>query len=501
MARITTDCEGFHRRDFLRVGAAGMLGLGLADKLRLRAAARGVNAPAGKRPATGVIQIWLSGGPATIDMWDLKPNAPEEIRGEFRPIATAAPGTSICEHLPGVAKVMDRCALIRSLGHTISAHGPGTTYMATGNRPSAAMEYPALGSLASRLLPSRRGVPPYVTFAAMREGASSVGAGYLGPAAGPFEVEGEPGRGILEARGVSLPVGMSLRDLEDRDALRAGLDRGLRALDATDAMAALDGFHREAIEVLRSDRVRSALDLAREPDRLRDNYGRTPLGQGALAARRLIEAGARFVTLGFGGWDTHGGNFRTLRDRLLPALDKALSTLIGDLQSRGLLNETIIVCAGEFGRTPRVNGNAGRDHWSRSMAVLLAGGEFRGGSVYGSTDAHGMAPAADPCSPDDLAATIFERLGIGPRHEVPSASGRPIPIFREGKEPAPRLIQRVSLTEDSLTTCNSILAYGIASARTAPLPFQPGLILNRLQPDLDEDILIVIIGRIDIIQV
>jgi uncharacterized protein (DUF1501 family) len=226
---------------------------------------------------------------------------------------------------------------------------------------------------------------------------------------------------------------MSLRDLEDRDALRVGLDRGLRALDATDIMAGLDAFHREAIEILRSDRVRSALDLAREPDSLRDRYGRTQLGQGALAARRLIEAGARFVTLGFGGWDTHAGNFRALRGGLLPTLDQALSALIGDLRSRGLLDETIIVCAGEFGRTPQINGGAGRDHWSRAMAVLLAGGGFPGGAAYGSTDPHGMAPAVDPCSPDDLAATIFQRLGIGPHHEVRSASGRPIPIFREGK--------------------------------------------------------------------
>jgi hypothetical protein len=430
MPRTPIDCESFHRRDFLRVGAAGMLGLGLADALRLRASA---GAPGAKGPASGVIQIWLSGGPATIDMWDLKPEAPEEIRGEFRPIATAAPGVSIVEHMPGVAKVMDRCVLVRSLGHTISAHGPGTTYMATGNRPSAAMEYPALGSLAARVMPARRGVPPYVTFAAMRDGASTTGVGYLGPAYGPFEVEGEPGRGTLEARGVSLPAGMPLRSLEDRDALRAGLDRGLRALDDTGVMAGLDRFHREAVEILRSDRVRLALDLAREPDRLRDDYGRTPLGQGALAARRLIEAGARFVTLGFGGWDTHGGNFTALRNRLLPMLDRVLSALIRDLGSRGLLDETIVVCAGEFGRTPRVNGGAGRDHWPQSMAALLAGGGFPGGSVYGATDARGMAPAAVPCSPDDLAATIFQRLGFGPHHEVPAASGRPIPIFREGK--------------------------------------------------------------------
>jgi hypothetical protein len=380
-----------------------------------------------------VIQFWLAGGPATIDMWDLKPDAPAEIRGEFRPIATAAPGVMICEHLPGLARVMDRCTLVRSLGHSISAHGPGTAYMATGNRPGPALEYPAAGPLAARLLSPRRGVPPYVTFAALREGVSGIGPGYLGPAFGPFEVEGDPARGTLQSHGVSLPEGFAPRDLEAREALRDRFDRGLRALDSAEVMAGLDRSHRQAAEILRSDRVRAALDLSREPDALRDDYGRTALGQGALAARRLIEAGARFVTLGFGGWDTHGDNFRALRGRLLPPLDKALSTLVRDLESRGLLDETVVVCAGEFGRTPRVNTAAGRDHWSRSMAVLLAGGGFPGGAVYGSTDDRGAAPARDACSPDDLAATLFRRLGFGPRHEVRSAGGRPIPIFREGR--------------------------------------------------------------------
>ena len=200
-------------------------------------------------------------------------------------------------------------------------------------------------------------------------------------------------------------------------------------------MAGLDRFHRQAAEILLSDRVRAALDLSREPDALRDDYGRTTLGQGALAARRLIEAGARFVTLGFGGWDTHGDNFRALSDRLLPPLDKAISALVRDLESRGLLDETIVVCAGEFGRTPRVNDTAGRDHWARSMAVLLAGGGFPGGAVYGSTDDRGTAPARDACSPDDLAATVFRRLGFGPRHEVSSAGGRPDPDLPRGALP------------------------------------------------------------------
>ncbi len=430
MSRTRTDCEGFHRRDFLTAGAAGLLGLSLPDMLRAEAAGDTADA---LRPATGVIQIWLSGGPATIDIWDMKPGAPEEIRGEFRPIETAVPGVSITEHMPRLARVMNYCALVRSLGHTISAHGPGTIYMATGNRPSAALDYPALGSLAARLKPPRQGVPPYVTFAALREGVAGAGAGYLGPAYGPFEIEGEPVSGEFQAHGVSLPSGFSPGDLESREALRLRFDRGLRALDSTATLAGLDRFHRQALEVLHSDRVRSALDLAREPDFLRDDYGRSPLGQGALAARRLIEAGARFVTLGVGGWDTHGDNFRILRDRLLPPLDRALAALIRDLNARGLLDETIILCAGEFGRTPRVNGAAGRDHWARSMAVLLAGGGIPGGTVLGATDERGMAPCRDACSPDDLAATIFRRLGFGPRHEVRSASGRPITIFREGR--------------------------------------------------------------------
>jgi len=430
MSRTRTDCEGFHRRDFLTAGAAGLLGLSLPDMLRAEAAGDTAGA---LRPATGVIQIWLSGGPATIDIWDMKPGAPEEIRGEFRPIETAVAGVSITEHMPGLARVMNYCALVRSLGHTISAHGPGTIYMATGNRPSAALDYPPLGALAARLLPPRQGVPPYVTFAALREGVAGAGAGYLGPAYGPFEVEGEPVSGEFQAHGVSLPSGFSPGDLESREALRRRFDRGLRALESTATLAGLDRFHRQALEVLHSDRVRSALDLAREPDVLRDDYGRSPLGQGALAARRLIEAGARFVTLGVGGWDTHGDNFRILRDRLLPPLDRALAALIRDLNARGLLDETIILCAGEFGRTPRVNGAAGRDHWARSMAVLLAGGGIPGGTVLGATDERGMAPCRDACSPDDLAATVFRRLGFGPRHEVRSASGRPITIFREGR--------------------------------------------------------------------
>ncbi len=278
MFRCRTNCEAFYRRDFLRAGAAGLLGLSLADLLKWEASGESTATP---KPATGVIQIWLSGGPATIDMWDQKPDAPEEIRGEFRPIQTAAEGVSVTEHMPGLASVMNHCALVRSLGHTITAHGPGTTYMATGNRPSAALEYPALGSLAARVLPALKGVPPYMTFAALRSGVGASGGGYLGPAYGPFEIEGEPIRGTFQAQGISLPSGFSPGELQSREALRRRFDRGLKALEATDALAGLDRFHRQALDVLYSDRVRAALDLAREPEVIRDDYGRTALGQGA----------------------------------------------------------------------------------------------------------------------------------------------------------------------------------------------------------------------------
>jgi hypothetical protein len=421
---IRTDCEGFHRRDFLRLGSAGLLGLGLADLLRLE-----TRADKAKRKATSVIMLWLAGGPATIDMWDLKPDAPEGIRGEFKPIATSADGVRICELFPKLAKQMHHAGLVRSLHHNIPEHGVGTLYMTTGNRPSPALDYPALGCLASRVLPAPAGVPSFVTFSGFR----STGPGYLGSAYNAFEVEGNPQQGKLRVQGISLPDNFTTTDLANRDKLRNTFDAAFKALDQADLSASLDKFHQQALEILRSDKTRKAFDLEQEKSALRDNYGRTPFGQGALAARRLIEAGARFVTIGLGGWDTHAGNFRTLRGQLLPQVDQTLAALLSDLDGHGLLDSTIVYCAGEFGRTPAINSGAGRDHWARSMAVLLAGGGIRKGHVHGSTDPHGLQPASDPCSPDDVSATIFRALGIAPNHEVQTTTGRPIAIFREGK--------------------------------------------------------------------
>jgi hypothetical protein len=449
MAQFQSDCEGFARRDFLKIGAAGLFGLSLPQLLQLEARASEA-APAnrnGNRRATSVIMVWLSGGPATIDMWDLRPNAPEGIRGEFRQIPTTADGVAICEHLPRMAQVADRCTIVRSLAHTIPSHGPATVFMTTGNKPTPALQYPSLGSLVTRLMPAAQGVPPYVSFTELRNGSAGL-AGYLGTGYNPFIVEGagaNPGRGNqtaaqLRVRGITLPSGFTLEQLENRDRLLRNFDSSFEAIDRqTDLVDGLDAFHRQALDILRSDKTRNAFNLQQETESLRARYGSTPFGQGALAARRLVEAGVRFVTISLGGWDTHSQTFNAHKTRLLPQLDQTLSALISDLDGRGMLDNTIVYCAGEFGRTPRVNQNSGRDHWARSMAVVLAGGRFRRGYAHGTTDVQGMAPATEPCTPDDVASTIFDNLGLNPHQELQTPTGRPIVLFREGRV-LPRLL-------------------------------------------------------------
>jgi hypothetical protein len=430
--RLWTDCEGFHRRDFLKIGAGGIFGLSLPELLRLEAQA-GAGKGKKARTADAVIMVWLAGGPATIDMWDLKPQAPEGIRGEFKPIATKAAGVEICEHLPRMAEAAGQATFIRSLYHTIPSHGPATVFMTTGNKPTPALQYPSMGSLVSRLMTADKGVPAYVAFNDLRNGAAGQ-AGYLGTAYNPFMVETGKGKGNLQVRGISLPTGFTLEQLANRDELLNSFDTHFKALDkSADLADGLDAFHKQALEILRSDKTKKAFELASELGSMRERYGLNPFGQGALAARRLVEAGVRFVTLSLGGWDTHAKNFEALSKRLLPQLDQTLSALIGDLAERGRLDRTIVYCAGEFGRTPKVNKNAGRDHWARSMGVLVAGGGFKRGYVHGSTDPQGMAPLNDPCTPDDVSATIFHCLGIDPYYALVTPTGRPVQLFREGK--------------------------------------------------------------------
>jgi uncharacterized protein (DUF1501 family) len=258
-------------------------------------------------------------------------------------------------------------------------------------------------------------------------------AGYLGPAYNPFEVTGNPRLGGIKINGISLPDGFSQESLTKRAQLRDRLDSKLTSSDSSNLASSLDQFQQQALDVLRSNRTKNAFQLSSESMKIREMYGSSAFGHNALIARRLIEAGARFVTLSLGEWDTHVSNFAVLRQRVLPELDRVLFALINDLDQRGLLDSTVVYCAGEFGRTPQINRNAGRDHWAQSMAVLLAGGGIKKGYCYGSTDANGMNPDTDPCSPDDVSATIFQALGIEPQTELHSSTGRPIRVFREGK--------------------------------------------------------------------
>lgn len=440
MSMRRTDCEGFHRRDFMQVGSAGLLGLSLPGLLAAEARAKDQGSIAPPK-AKSVILVWLAGGPATIDMWDNKPDAPEGIRGEFKSIPTNVTGVHFAETLPNMAGVADKVSVIRSLYHTIPSHGPATVFMTTGNKPTAALQYPAMGSLAAKLLKTEKGIPPYVTFIDMRNGSAG-GAGYLGTGYNPFTVEGGGGGGrnnrnasaAFRLRGITLPNGFSLEDLSKRDQLLRTFDDKFRTIDENNELVdGLDTFHRQALDILRSNKTKKAFNLDEEPASLREKYGTGPIGPAALAARRLVEAGVRFVTLGFGGWDTHQRTFESHKTRLMPNLDTALAALIADLDSRGMLDSTIVMCAGEFGRTPKINKNAGRDHWARSMASVVAGGGFQRGFVLGSTDASGMAPDVDPVTPDDVSATIFNQLGIRPDLELETPTGRPMQLFREGK--------------------------------------------------------------------
>ena len=429
MNRHKRDCEDFHRRDFMHVGALSLMGLGLPSLLSNEAWARANNK---RRGAKNIIMIWLAGGPATIDMWDLKPAAPANVRGEFKPISTSANDIQICEHLPKTAKQMHHCTLIRSVRHTIAEHGQGTEYVMTGNPISPALEYPSIGSVVSSKLTGARGVPTYMDLTGLDIGK----AGYLGSSHNPFVVDAfvQRRRGSRSSSARSqfdLPDGLTVDDLNRKSELFQKLEQGFKRFDNTQRAAEMTEFQQQAVDILSTGKTRDALNIMQEDKDVRERYGFRSLGPSALAARRLIQAGVRFVTIGVSGWDTHSNNFGQLRNTLLPQLDTALSALISDLAEEGLLNETIIYCVGEFNRTPIINGQAGRDHWARSMSVLVAGGGLKKGFVYGSTDKNGFEPVSKACSPTDVNATLLNQIGIAPDSILRTNSGRPVHVFRD----------------------------------------------------------------------
>jgi hypothetical protein len=410
----------------LRVGTLGAAGLGLADYLRLAEAGAVENAT-----ASAAIFINLSGGPSHVDTFDMKPDAPAEYRGEFRPIATNVAGMSICEHMPRLARCGDKFALLRGVSHSLTEHQMGTKYLNTGNRPLPSLEFPGYGAVVSRELASPRDLPPFVAIPRTPQVAGVLGVEYA-----PFSTQTTPRAGqAFAVRGIALGNGLTMEIMERRHRLRTDLEAAFRAYEADSGLLrGLDRFSQRAYDILSSPRCRQAFDISQEPASISRLFPDNPLAQSCLLAVRLVEAGVRFVAVDHGGWDTHDNNFPQLRDKLLPELDGALAGMLSALADKGLLARTAVFATGEFGRTPRISGQrAGRDHYPRAMFVLLAGGGMRGGQVIGASDARAEAPAdGRGISPDDVAASFYHSLGIDPRKEYRTPTGRPVAFVRHG---------------------------------------------------------------------
>ena len=443
-------CDGWTRRDFLHAGWLAPFGFGLADLFRVKAetqsalaTSKAVNQEPSASKASGIqaranscILIWLDGGPSHLDTFDPKPEAPSEIRGPFRSIPTRLPGVHVCEHLPRIAGIMDRLALIRSLTHELGNHDTGTRFLLTGHRPAPGLEYPSLGSTVARSAGFGRPVPPYVAIPGDSVGGNSNAArsGYLPGAYNAFQLGPDSAR----VPGLHWPAGLNLeRSLRRRDLLRQ-VDTLSRQVEEGPITRDRDAFFEQAYRLITSPEAKNALDLSREPASSRERYGSSRVGQGCLLARRMVEAGSRFVTVVDSGWDTHQQIARELPDSRfpgsgkLPSLDRAFSSLISDLHDRGLLDTTLVVLLGEFGRTPKFNATGGRDHWPRAGFACLAGGGVAGGRVIGATNSFGESPIDRPVSPPDLVHTILTLLGIDPASELQGPAGRPLKVLNEG---------------------------------------------------------------------
>ncbi len=428
------NCSGVTRRSFLQIGAP-LLGLGLADLLRLESQAAEAGPPTSNSKKSLII-FWTDGGVSQQDSFDVKPDAPAEYRGMYRPIGTNVPGIVLSERLPLQAKVMDRVSIVRSVHHENGIHAPSAHWVQTGyfgpTLARNAAQKPSLGSVIARSLGSRQPpMPAYVTIP-KSESFGYQGAVYLGKAFNPFEVGADPNAKEFKVPNLSLPSGLTARSVDSRRALLKTFDTLRRDIDETGVMEGLDTFKQQALEMVAGERMRAAFNLNAEDPKVRDQYGRHRYGQSALLARRLVEAGARCVNINTGNWDHHNDIEKGL-DEHLPPLDRAIATLIEDLDARGLLDDVIIYCAGEFGRTPRMNGHAGRDHWSDCFSVLLAGGGLQGGRIVGASEKWGGGVQERLVTPLDLLATIYQTLGIPLDTHYEDSSGRPTSIVGSGR--------------------------------------------------------------------
>ena len=440
----TSGCSEFQtlhcqRRTLLKIGGLGWAGFGVGDLLRAES-----DTPRRKATAKSVILLFQFGGPSHLETFDPKPHAPQEVRGEFATIGTNVPEIQVTEHLPRMAQLADKYSLVRTVSHKSSSHNPGAYYSLAGREPlinrvtlnATATDFPHPGSILDYLDRRRSEMPTSVSMPTMiADGPFRTPgefAGLLGKKYDPLWILKDPNAQDFNVEELSLPTEVNVTRLNQRSRTLSQLDTLSRLTDRVTAVRGMSDYQARAIQLLTSPQTKRALSIHEESDAVRDRYGRTTYGQSVLLARRLVEAGVRFVTVyfsrGIRGWDQHDNIFPTLKDSHLPKTDQTVSALLTDLAQRGLLEDTLVYWTGDFGRTPKINSKAGRDHWPPCGTVLLAGGGLQGGRVHGASDAHGAYPQQDPTRPDDITATVFHALGFDPETQIRDQLNRPTPI-------------------------------------------------------------------------
>ena len=437
------------RRDFIQLGMGGLLGAGFGDLLRLEAAAASaaksgpnkVTPPgvvAGQKPVNCIL-IWLDGGPSHYESFDPKPGAPSDIRGSFQDIATSVPGIRFSEAVPELAKVADKTTVIRSVCHKDPNHGGGNHYLMTGSPTPVPVAcgafvtfHPSFGSVVSWQRGQRQGLPPYVSMPSVTR---SGGPNFLGGKHSAFVIDGQPNSADFKVRDVVLPAEISDGRAASRRELRGALDSMARYADrlAEDPAVTFDQYLQQGVNLVLSSQAQAAFDLSREDKKVRDEYGRNDFGQRLLMARRLVEVGVSWVTVNSGGWDHHTKLFEAYKGDSVRNMDRGVAALIRDLDQRGLLDSTLVVLLGEFGRTPKVNKDAGRDHWPHAMSILMAGGGCPRGAVVGATDAKGYAASEAVYRPEDFAASLYWKMGIDPNQVLHTNTGRPVQLVNNGR--------------------------------------------------------------------
>lgn len=430
-SRSNKNCEGFSRRDCLQLGLGGLLSGGLVGALQATTLASGAGeANPVRRQADSCILIWMDGGPSHYETFDPKPEAPAEIRGEFGTIETKTPGIRFSEMLPKLAGISDSLAVVRSIRHDQGNHGAGNHYMMTGAPPRIPVGcgafvsfHPSLGSVVSHQLGAPHGIPAYFSIPNM---SRSGGPNFLGSRFAPFVVPDDPNSKSFRVRDVTLPTGLGDERFSQRQLIRQQIDQMLRINHeaAGDPTLAADEFFQQGLQLISSPEAQAAFDIHREPESIREKYGRNPFGQRALLARRLVSAGVPFVTLYHGGWDHHSDIFSSFKSKV-PPFEATIAALIEDLKEQGMLERTMVIALGEFGRTPKVNSRGGRDHWSNAMSVMFAGGGTPGGQVIGATDRQGYAATERILSPENFVSTVYRKLGIDPEQILYTPQGRP----------------------------------------------------------------------------